>query len=516
MTIENGGEVESSSSEVGKENSAIGWITVVGDGSSWKTGRKYEVGRYGNGTLTVSDGGSFAVGAVYSGIANNTLQVAVNGGSTAGDTAQRAGTIVAERILFGDGNGSLIFNHTDTDYSFNPEISENGTITHLSGTTFLSADSLTFSGTTTVSGGNLILDDALLGGTIDVFDNGVFGGNGTAGRAGATMTISNGGNLSPGFVGAIGILNVSGDLVFDAGSIYAVDVSTSSSDLTPVSGEVTINGGTLAVTLLDPQTSYQDFQTYEILSATGGITGDFTMLAHNSAFLDVSYQIVGDDLILSLGLDDSFGGFSGAAQTLNEKAVAASLDALQQSRQSLELFNALLPMNAEDARSAFRQLSGEIHATTSSMLIGGAQSLNTMLSDRMMGSNATFSGGNPFHPLGYAEEAAPAAATDAFAGYGGQAGHIPHLYRSSVWASIFSAWSDIDGSEGTLSSRVSTGGLMIGADGMVTDSWNLGLYGGYSGSSARTDLEKAGSDNYHVGIYGGGEWGAFSFRVGAG
>jgi subtilase-type serine protease len=57
---------------------------------------------------------------------------------------------------------------------------------------------------------------------------------------------------------------------------------------------------------------------------------------------------------------------------------------------------------------------------------------------------------------------------------------------------------------------------MIGADGMVTDSWNLGLYGGYSGSSARTDLEKAGSDNYHVGIYGGGEWGAFSFRVGAG
>lgn len=57
---------------------------------------------------------------------------------------------------------------------------------------------------------------------------------------------------------------------------------------------------------------------------------------------------------------------------------------------------------------------------------------------------------------------------------------------------------------------------MIGADGMITEDWKLGLYGGYSGSSARTDREKVESDNYHVGIYGGREWGAFSFRAGVG
>lgn len=58
--------------------------------------------------------------------------------------------------------------------------------------------------------------------------------------------------------------------------------------------------------------------------------------------------------------------------------------------------------------------------------------------------------------------------------------------------------------------------MIIGADGMITDDWKLGLYRGYSGSTARTDREKAESDNYHVGIYAGREWGSFSFRAGAG
>lgn len=168
----------------------------------------------------------------------------INIGSAIGDTATRAGIIDAERILFGAGNGSLVFNHTDTDYSFDSAFAGNGTIEHLAGTTLLSADSTAFTCLTTVSGGRLIYDDALLGGTIDVLGTGVFGGNGTAGRAGATNTIGNGGILSPGLASAIGVMNVAGDLVFDAGSTYAVDVSTATSDLTSVSGDVT-NGAHL-------------------------------------------------------------------------------------------------------------------------------------------------------------------------------------------------------------------------------------------------------------------------------
>lgn len=153
-----------------------------------------------------------------------------------------------------------------------------------------------------------------------------------------------------------------------------------------------------------------------------------------------------------MGIDNGFGGFSGAAQTVNEKAVAGSLDTLQQSGQSLELYNAILPMNAEDARFAFRELSGEIHANTSPMLIGGAQSLNTMINDRMKGPNLPPVTGNGLQPLGYAREVAPSTNSEHFTSFDDPTGQGTHPTRFGVWASGFGAWSDIDGTDGTLSS----------------------------------------------------------------
>jgi len=54
-------------------------------------------------------------------------------------------------------------------------------------------------------------------------------------------------------------------------------------------------------------------------------------------------------------------------------------------------------------------------------------------------------------------------------------------------------------------------------DGFVTETWRAGVLAGYSHSSfdATERASAGGSDNYHLGIYGGTQWGALGFRTGA-
>lgn len=60
-----------------------------------------------------------------------------------------------------------------------------------------------------------------------------------------------------------------------------------------------------------------------------------------------------------------------------------------------------------------------------------------------------------------------------------------------------------------------TGSLLIGADRLVGD-WRLGLLAGYSHSSFDADdrFSLGSTDNYHVGVYGGTQWGTLAVRTG--
>jgi len=62
----------------------------------------------------------------------------------------------------------------------------------------------------------------------------------------------------------------------------------------------------------------------------------------------------------------------------------------------------------------------------------------------------------------------------------------------------------------------STGGLLVGADGLA-GAWRIGVVGGYSRTSFDADDRHSSgdSDNYHLGLYGGTNWGAIAFRTGA-
>jgi outer membrane autotransporter protein len=91
------------------------------------------------------------------------------------------------------------------------------------------------------------------------------------------------GTLAPG--NSIGVIAVNGDLAFDPGSIYEVEIDPSGAgDRTDVNGTAELDGGTVAV--LAVPGSYSTDLVYQILTATEPITSTFDGLTVDLAFLD--------------------------------------------------------------------------------------------------------------------------------------------------------------------------------------------------------------------------------------
>uniref|UniRef100_UPI0013D998BD autotransporter domain-containing protein n=1 Tax=Stenotrophomonas maltophilia TaxID=40324 RepID=UPI0013D998BD len=78
-----------------------------------------------------------------------------------------------------------------------------------------------------------------------------------------------------------------------------------------------------------------------------------------------------------------------------------------------------------------------------------------------------------------------------------------------VWGQAFGAWGHAGGDGNATRLARSTGGFLIGADGLAFETWRLGLVAGYSHTSFNIrDRSSAGaSDNFHAGLYGGTMWG---------
>lgn len=497
------------------------------------------VGNGGYGTLTIADGGTVTTPTVtiadQSG-SNGTLNI----GAAAGQTAVAAGTLNTTSVSFGNGIGTLVFNHTNADYDFTAAISSqqanNAIIQQFAGVTTLSGDSSGFKGETWVLGGTLNVTGTL-GGTLTVGDAATLSGTGTVG----TTSIFSGGTLSPGGAGALGNLTVNGDLTFASGSTYAVDLRGSentsvrsilNNDLTTVTGNVTINGGTVSVTALDNSTSYLTGHTYTIINADGALSGTFTNAVSHSAFLTTttSYDANHAYLTIAVADNDSSGGdgssggssngssggsavFTPVAQNSNQLAVARSLDSLSQSGTSLQLYNSMLLLSADQARMTYQQLSGDVFATAQSAFVQTSQAVNNTLNTRMRSVTASVAAPS-IAPLGYAEdETTKKPKDDRFAAYEKKEQTFD-TQRFSAWATGFGSWGKVDGTGGGLDTNIGNGGVLFGADGLVTDSWRLGAMGGYSHSSFDTASSDGSSDNYHVGVYGTGQWGAIAVRSG--
>jgi outer membrane autotransporter protein len=509
LTIEDGGTVTSSSGTIGTYAGGSGTVTVSGEDSIWTNGGQLVVGNLGTGELTIASGGEVVVGSagpsasiIY--IASETGSAGtINIGAASGSSATAAGTLNAASLVFGNGTGKLVFNHTNTDYDFSTAISTpssasgSGTIEHLAGSTKLSGDSSGFSGTTNVSGGTLYVTGSL-GGTVNALTGGTLAGTGTIGTSSSVVTIGNGGRLSPGLDGAVGTLTMSGSLNLASGSTYVVQVSGNSSDVIDLTGTVTIaSGTTLQIT------GTATAQSYTILTASS-LSGTFTTVNWGSV---TGYEVAYDETNGTITLVRTAAS-SVSSLTPNQSSVAS---VMQSGNAPADLVSAVSALDSGQQTETLQQLSGQSHADMIGNLVKVNLSVNSTVNGRIRGVTGGVAA--PTVPvLGYGEEK-KTVTDDRFAAF--EKKEVPaDPDRFAVWANGFGSWGQAGAVNGGSSTSTETAGLLVGGDATVTGDLRAGVFGGFSRSYFNDSSSKNNSSTYHAGAYAGTSWDALSFRTG--
>lgn len=485
LEISDGGVVTAGDTvQIGVEATGVGTAAVAGTDSQLMAGVQVTVGQNGTGTLTIADGGLVSVGA-----GSGALNIAANAGSSGvvwigagfNETATGAGALDAATVQFGAGAGYMVFNHTETSYTFDTAISGLGTLYNYAGVTNLTGDASGFTGQTNVYGGSLYVNN-LLGGLVVVNDEGTLGGSGTLG----VLALGSGGTLAPG--NSVGILNVA-SATFASGSTYEVELNDSgniagtNNDIVSATGVVTINGGTVHVTPengVDDGSSYVPGTTYHIIHSSDSVVGTFDALADSYAFLDFVLNYDPSNVFLTSSVATSF-CLSG--MTANQCAVGDAVFSLG----SGSVFDAVVNLSDVEAPGALDQLSGEIHASVASLLIEDSRFARETTSDRL---RQAFK------------------APDAGPGTGS---------GIAAWGRAFGSLSRRDGDGNFAAMDRDIGGLFMGGDAALTDDVRLGLMGGYSRSNFSVDdrTSSGSADTWTLGAYGGGAWNAFSLKGGA-
>jgi autotransporter-associated beta strand protein len=130
----------------------------------------------------------------------------------------------------------------------------------------------TYTNTTTVNGGTLLVNGSIGAGAVTVAATARLGGNGVIKGA---VTVQLNGTLSPG--ASIGKLTVSNSVTLNAGSttVMEIDRSVPTNDVLKVSGTF-ISGGALLITNVGPELEMGDF--FDLFEA-GPIAGGFSSIA---------------------------------------------------------------------------------------------------------------------------------------------------------------------------------------------------------------------------------------------
>lgn len=382
----------------------------------------------------------------------------------------------------------------------------------------------TFSTSTTVQGGRLFVNGTLTSPAVTVDAAGTLGGSGTI-----AANVVNNGALAPG--NSIGTLNITGNYTQATGSTYVVELdATPASDRLNVTGIATIQANA-TVTVVAAPGAYNVGTRYTILNALGGVAGTYTGLTGNFAFLDFALAYDPNNVYLDLvGLRATF---SSVAQTPNQIATATAAQALGRGN---AVFEAILPLDAANARNAFDQLSGVIHASLKSALIDDS----SLVRDAVVGRLRQF--GDGVHAM-----LAPVVATMRYADDGEDEDDLPesalaHASKSkskkkrtkvpeivrkgpppapervwSGWAQAVGQWGryDFDGNAAAMSST--TGGVVAGIDATWNGTVRAGIAAGYHATALKESAvaSTADVDSYHLVAYAGTQQGPFALRGGA-
>ena len=450
--------------------SSVAGVSIFNSGTI--TGTSGTAISFGSGTNTLTLGPGFSINGNVFGSGGDTLQLGGTGNgtfdlSTIGSSQQY--------------RGFTTFNVIGGTWTVNNTYAQSDPWTVQSGTLLVNGD-LSAASSLTVSGGML-------------------GGTGTVGNT----QINSGGTFAPGTPGVPGTsMTVSGNLAFQSGALYLVQVNPTSSTVANVAGTASLAGNVLAA--FAPG-SYLVKQ-YDILHSTGlgGTTFAGLGTTNLPAGFTVNLNYTPTDVFLNLtAAIGQSGGLNG-----NQQNVASGLNNFFNGGGALTPnFQTIFGLTGGNLSAALSQLSGEV-ATDSQQ--GAFQLMNQFLG-LMVDPFANGRGGGPGGgATGFAPEQTSSLPPDITLAYASVLkappanATTPTDRRWNVWGQAYGGYNTANGNQalGTNNMTAGTYGVASGVDYRVTPDTVVGfaLAGGGTNWSLAQGLGTGRSDAFQAGIYG--------------
>jgi fibronectin-binding autotransporter adhesin len=466
---------------VGTANSASFAGTIVDGGLYGGTGGSLV--KTGSGTLTLTGANSYTGGTTVTGGLINfaaltnfgTGQVTLNGGGV--QWAAGTSTDISARLApLGAAGGT--FDTNGNNVTFATALSGPGGLTKQGLGQLTLTGNNTFTGATMVTGGILAVNGSLASGV--TLNDGILAGSGTIGGL-----LANGGIVAPG--NSIGTLTVNGNVVQNAGNVYQVEVNAAGQgDRINASGTATINGA--AVQVLAASGSYANSTTYTILNATGGVSGTYSGVTSNFAFLTPTLTYDPNNVFLTLALQgNAFSGFGG--NTPNQRAVGYALDQsfTTASGDFATVIGALAGLSTAQASPTLNTISGQPYADFGTVNIASNALFMNVVGQQMALARGTGVGGQR---LALAQACAVEACEEAS--------------PWSVWASALGGLGSVAGNANSSTLTYNFGGGAAGIDYRLDPRFLVGIGAGYSHGTQWVDsfMGKGWTDAVSVTAYG--------------
>ena len=355
------------------------------------------------------------------------------------------------------GAATLTTGNDNTSTTFSGVMSGGGGLAKIGNGILTLTGANTFTGGTTVNGGGLVVNGSLASGV--TVNNGTLSGTGSFGGL-----VANGGVLAPG--NSIGTFAVNGNFIQNGG-VYQVEVNAAGqSDRINVAGTATINGGTVQV--LAQNGTYARNTTYTILNATGGLSGAYSSVTSNFAFLAPSLAYDANNVFLTLRQS----AFAAGAQTANQYAVGTALD--QANASATGDFNSVLDaislLNTQQGPAALNAISGQPYADFGTMNVQSGALFMNAVGQQMAGARGAASGGQ----RQALAQACEVEACDGVSPWG-------------AWASALGGLGSVAGNGNSSTLIYNFGGAAAGIDYRLDPRFLVGLSAGYAAGNQWVD-----------------------------
>jgi outer membrane autotransporter protein len=360
----------------------------------------------------------------------------------------------------------------------------------------------------TVQSGTLLVNGDLSSANSLSVNGGTLGGTGKVGNT----QINGGGTFAPGTPGVAGTsMTVAGNLAFQSGALYLVQVNPSTASIANVNGTATLTGGSVQAVFAPG--SY-GARSYDILHAAGGLGGTtFSGVSSNAPNFGVSLSYTATDVFLNL--TGALG--AGAALNQNQQNVANAINGFFNNGGTLPPnFANLFFLTGGNLGNALTLISGEAATGAQQGVFQlGSQFLNIMLDPFVDGR-----GGIGVGPaIGFAPER-PEISDEIALAYAKvmkaplyKAPPVIYEPRWTAWGAAYGGSNKTSGDPLVVGSHDLTaraGGVAAGLDYRVAPNTVVGfaLAGGGTNWSLANGLGGGNSDAFQLGFYGATRAGA--------